>query len=187
MDHGKEACLPPCPEPQDYEELSALLEEIGELPDIVDGNTVLLFPVDPHRLFSCWTIRKSDIMIMTSKTSRKYRRLNPVLRLYDITGVVFDGTNAAGRIDIGIDISSDSCYISVGPTGRRLMADLGFVNEYGIFYPFCRSNIVETPPGPEAPVAAWPEPARVHSTGSTEAEDPAFKPGISSHTFTRDK
>jgi uncharacterized protein len=162
-------------------ELLNLLEETGELPDISDENKLLIFPVDPYLIFSCWTIKKSDVEMIARKIGRKYRRLDLALRVFDITGVTFDGYNANSCFDIRVDPGDGSCYVSLCQAGRRYIADLGFNNEYGIFYPVCRSNITDTPPGPLAGIGPGHQPSEISGFNLPEKIDTAFTPGISSH------
>jgi|WetSurMetagenome_2_1015567.scaffolds.fasta_scaffold00036_21 uncharacterized protein len=168
-------------------EILSLLEERGELPDISNKNRLFLFPVDPWQIFSFWTIKKSDIGMIAKKKQRKYRRLNLILRFFDITGIVFDGSNANSQFDIQIDPAAGTCYVPLRRAGRRFIADLGFNNEYGIFYPVCRSNIAETPPGPLDDGITDHQPSGISGAGLSEKTDRVFMPGISSHPSASDK
>jgi hypothetical protein len=166
--------------PCDYNLLS-LLEETGELPELPDENRLFLCPVDPHQIFSCWTIRKTDVDMLTRKISCKYRKLEAVLRFYDITGIAFCGNNAHSYFDVEIDMQSGKRFIALWRAGRQFIADLGFRNEYGVLYPVCRSNIAQTPGIPfmdEGPVR---EPAEISGSALSQKIVRAFMPGVSSH------
>jgi|GEM_PF-4714333 len=182
--HGSHSRNSPSREgPAHDNELAKLLEETGELPSLADENRLLIMPVDPYLIFSCWTIKKNDLEMLARKINREYRRLSPVLRFSDITGIVYDGFNANSYFDIEIKPEAGSCYITLWGAGRRYIADLGFINEYGIFYPVCRSNIAETPPGREA----VQRPADSSLSDMPEKIDTAFTPGISSYPSSPDK
>jgi hypothetical protein len=165
----------------DNSKLIALLEEKGALPELAEDNRLFLFPVDPYLIFSCWTIRKSDVEMSSQQIIRKYKRLNPILRFFDITGAAFDGNNANSHFDIQVDLTAGNCYVPLWRPGRQYIADLGFSNEYGIFYPLCRSCATEMPPGPLADREADYQPSEISGFGLSEKIDRDFMPGVSSH------
>jgi uncharacterized protein len=165
----------------DHSELVDLLEEKGPLPNLAEENKLFLFPVDPYLIFSCWTIRQSDAEMGSQKISQKYQRLTPILRFFDITGIVFDGNNAHSHFDIQVDLGAGNCYVPLWRPGRQYIADLGFSNEYGIFYPLCRSRATEMPPGPFADVDSDYHPSEISGSGLSERTDRDFMPGVFSH------
>jgi hypothetical protein len=86
-------------------------------------------------LFTFWEVREDTLEIYTG---------NLTVRLYDVTGVDFDGTNANSFYDIPVMERIGSCYIDVSPE-KEFIADIGIINFIGTFFTITRSNRVSTP------------------------------------------
>lgn len=108
--------------------LETLPAEYGE-------NSITLMTVDPNKLFAFWEVRKDTLSIYTGNLN---------IRLYDVTGIDFDGTNANSYFDIPVNKRIGSWYIDVGPE-KEFITDIGIVNPQGIFSTIARSNKVSTP------------------------------------------
>jgi hypothetical protein len=159
-----------------------LREEKRELPDLVNETKLFLFPVDPYRVFSYWIIRHADLVRMTDRLKAKYKQLTPVLRFYDVTGTAADETRALHSFDIPVDLQSGKFYVRLWHSGRQYIAALGFWNEFGIFFPLTRSNLIEVPLDPQSKHTADP-------AGSSLSMfiDRCFLPGVSSYPTVSDK
>jgi hypothetical protein len=68
-----------------------------------------------------------------------------ILRVYDVTGVNFDGGNAHSYFDIGISDSAKNWYINTGNPSRSYMVDIGLLSPSGRFVVLARSNRATTP------------------------------------------
>lgn len=101
-----------------------------------EENKIALMTVDPWKLFAYWELRQEMLL----KTKGVF-----VLRVYDITGVKFDGKNANIVFDIAIHERIGNSYIGVGP-GRVFIVDLGAILHGGGFLTIGRSNKATTPP-----------------------------------------
>jgi len=117
-----EAKYPPLP-------VEGLPEEYGE-------DNITLMTVDPKRLFTYWEVRE-DTMAQHIGTL--------AIRVYDATGIEFNGTNANSFFDIPIKDRIGSRYIDVNPE-REYISEVGFINPAGIFVAIARSNKDSTPP-----------------------------------------
>ncbi|MBU2567773.1 MAG: DUF4912 domain-containing protein, partial [Elusimicrobia bacterium] len=67
------------------------------------------------------------------------------LRVYDVTDIKFDGTNAHGDFDVSVDASADNWYVNIPEANRTWCVDLGVVLANGKFVLIARSNIVNMP------------------------------------------
>ena len=92
-------------------------------------------PVNPTRLFTFWEV--------TEDTLARYIG-DLCLRVYDITGVDFDGNNAQGSFDIMVSDRIGDWYIDVGPE-KEYVVDIGIMYPQGIFVTIARSHSVATP------------------------------------------
>ena len=120
----------------------------GPLPDTYGDTLIVLLPRDPQWIFAYWEISdrtKEDV-------SKKYganilQRSKPAIRVYDVTNVNFNGSNANRSFDIFITPEAKNWYIYVGMPKRNYCADLGLLVDDGVFITLARSNVVATPAG----------------------------------------
>ncbi|MCE5194988.1 MAG: DUF4912 domain-containing protein [Nitrospiraceae bacterium] len=117
---------------------------------ISEDNKIVLMTVDPWKLFAYWELKQEMLL----KTKGVF-----VLRVYDITGVKFDGRNANIVFDIAIHERIGNSYIGVGP-GRAFIVDLGVILHGGGFLTAARSNKATTPP-----LSVSPEEMAIFSVG----------------------
>jgi hypothetical protein len=68
-----------------------------------------------------------------------------ILRMYDISLIHFDGTNAHQVFDIDIGLEARGWYIPIWTADKSYCADLGFLARTGRFHPISRSNVIQTP------------------------------------------
>jgi hypothetical protein len=106
-----------------------------KLPSEYGENGITLMTVDPNKLFTFWEVREDTLEIYIGTL---------IIRLYDVTGVDFDGTNANSYYDITVNERIGSCYIDVSPE-KEFIADIGIINFLGTFFTIIRSNRVSTP------------------------------------------
>lgn len=123
------------------------------LPEEYGEDSIALMIVDPRKLFIYWEI--------TEGTSKKYAG-NINIRLYDVTGVHFDGMNAKSYLDIAVNNKIGSQYIDVDP-GKEFIADIGIIGHAAVFIMVARSNKTSTPLAGIAEERALPH--RLYETG----------------------
>ncbi|MBI5203351.1 MAG: DUF4912 domain-containing protein [Nitrospirae bacterium] len=110
------------------------VSKIG-LPAEYGENRITLMTVDPWKLFAYWEVRGSTLAKLKGKL---------VLRVYDVTGIYFDGRNANIAFDILVHERVGDSYIGVGPD-RDFIVDIGIVSREGSFTVIARSARATTP------------------------------------------
>jgi hypothetical protein len=119
--------------PQKEERYPPLPVEI--LPEEYGEDSIALMTVDPRKLFIYWEV--------TEETFRKHKgTLN--IRLYDVTDIEFDGTNANSYLDMVVNSGIGNLYLVVNPA-KEFIADIGITDSSGTFGFVARSNKVSTP------------------------------------------
>lgn len=109
-------------------------------------NRIVLMVRDPLWLHSYWELQQNKIDELRSEMGIDiFNRSKRILRVYDITGIVFTGLNANMFFDIEINDNSRNWYINIGTPNRDWCVDLGFLTPEGRFYVAFRSNTVTTP------------------------------------------
>jgi uncharacterized protein len=115
-----------------------------ELPSSYDQDKIILQVRDPRWVHSYWELRGQTIDGLKSRLGDDFYRAKKVLRVYDVTNIMFNGANANSFFDIQINDYANSWYIEAGP-GRSWCVDLGLMLANGRFITILRSNVVQTP------------------------------------------
>ena len=116
-----------------------------ELPDGYGENKIVAQVRDPWWIHTYWEIRSSTIEEIRNHLTRSFQEAAPILRVYDISSIDFNGTNAHRYFDIEIRLDARNWYIEVGAPGRSWCVDIGFRLRNGSFFMMARSNCVTTP------------------------------------------
>ncbi|MDD4766280.1 MAG: DUF4912 domain-containing protein [Desulfotomaculaceae bacterium] len=123
-----------------------LTEQDIYLPHNYGVDRMVILARDPHWLFAYWEITATKQEEFTSTYGTEaWLSTHPVLRIYDVTGVAFNGNNAHKYTDYHMDENIDNWHIEVGEPDRAFCVDLGRMFPDGRFITLLRSNIVTTP------------------------------------------
>ena len=116
----------------------------AELPHHYNDDKVALLVRDTHWAYSYWEVtpRRLD-MARAELGDGQSSRL--ALRVYDVTDLIFDGTNAHSFYDIGVYDTVGNWYINTGKPDRSFIVDLGLKSPDGRFITLARSNAIRTP------------------------------------------
>ncbi len=109
-------------------------------------NRIVLLVRDPWWIFAYWEIRKDreeDILRKIESSGDSQEK--SILRVYDVTNINFNGTNAHSFFDIDLKGLANNWYINVGSPDRSWVVDIGMLSKKGNFYLLARSNVVKTP------------------------------------------
>ncbi|WP_335869370.1 DUF4912 domain-containing protein [Bacillus sp. 2205SS5-2] len=96
----------------------------------------------PSRAYCYWNI---DPLILSSYKQNGKQSLQYVLKLYDITSILFSGQNAHQTYTIYLRDNQSEWFISGLKGNRTYCAEYGLLEEGSTFYPLIRSNSVHTP------------------------------------------
>ncbi len=112
---------------------------------------VVLLPVEPYLIHAYWDVTGNDIEKAKQRLGDDYGQSQAVLRFYDVTNIIYDGTNAHGFFDVDIDLQAKDWYVDLWSPDKSLFVDLGFKTGDGFFLSVARSSVAKTP-------CAWPAP-----------------------------
>ncbi len=111
--------------------------------------------VDPDRLFVYWEV--TDPAIERARTA-----LGPggaggwlVLRVYDTSGLIFDGTNARSYFDHPVERATRQWFFDIGKPTSTAFVEIGMKSAEGFFARIVRSGRVDFPRREPAP---WSDP-----------------------------
>jgi hypothetical protein len=116
---------------------------------------VTAMPVNPERLFVYWEVTDAAMAAARAGLGAAGKDAWLALRVYDITGRIFDGTNAHAYFDHNIERGDRQWFFEIGKPTSQAVVDIGMKSREGYFVKIARSARVEFPPrGP----AGWSEP-----------------------------
>ena len=116
-----------------------------ELPSQYGVDKMVLMVRDPWWLYSYWELKNSTVERLKSELKDEFYRAKRILRVYDVTDIIFNGANANRFFDIQIHEFANNWYIDAGSPGRSWCVDLGLQLSDGRFITILRSNVVQTP------------------------------------------
>jgi hypothetical protein len=114
----------------------------GELPRTYGQDRMVLMTRDPFVVLAYWETTPARLELekawfgWDSKLS---------VRIYDITGIQFDGRNAIGYLDQEVSEQTGNWYFDLGRPSHSFCADLGLLSPEGKFLTLTRSNYITMP------------------------------------------
>jgi hypothetical protein len=114
----------------------------ASLPAEYGEERVTLLARDPDMAFAYWEVPQARLERERSWFGNDSRLC---IRIYDVTGVNFDGTNAASFTDQEVYERIGSWYFDVRRPAHAICADIGLRAPDGRFLSIVRSNVVTMP------------------------------------------
>ncbi len=123
------------------ERLREIAWEVGaKYPMPLGGDHISLLMVTPRLGYVHWHIRKETVDALKATHPQGSNGAPMVVRIYDVTDILFDGSNAHMFFDIEVSGLSDSYYFPVDRPARSHLAEIGFRFSDGTFHYLARSN-----------------------------------------------
>ncbi|MGC9795738.1 DUF4912 domain-containing protein [Fervidobacterium riparium] len=111
------------------------------IPETYNKDRLVAMPVNPNWIHLYWDFSDANREFLKSHQVRKV-----VLRVYDVTFIEFDGTNAHRTFEINVDINHmKNYYINVPMPGAHYLAEIGYYDQEGKYKFILRSNLCKTP------------------------------------------
>ncbi|MCI0527477.1 MAG: DUF4912 domain-containing protein, partial [Nitrospira sp.] len=156
-----------------------------ELPESYGVTELFLLTVDPFWIFSYWEVTPQAISDLMNRLGPRASRGGYVLRIYDVTAIEFNGSNAHSSFDLPVDLWVRSWYINLWSSEKSLVSDLGYLLPNGQFFLLVRSNVVQTPRAGVSifTEARWSEPFNEHGRLHLHSEEPFHTP-VTGHPVT---
>ncbi|MFA4842566.1 MAG: DUF4912 domain-containing protein [Candidatus Omnitrophota bacterium] len=118
---------------------------ISDLPGGYGIDKIVLQVRDPWWCHAYWEVTGETQERLKSELRDEFLRAKRILRVYDVSHIIFNGRNAHRFFDIHINDYTNSWYIDTGGPGRSWCVDLGLLLADGKFITVMRSNTVHTP------------------------------------------
>jgi hypothetical protein len=117
----------------------------SELPPAYGKDKMVLQVRDPWWLYCYWEIAVNTWNSIKDRLKDIFYSAKRVLRIYDVSHVIFNGKNAHRYFDIEVSHEANNWYIDAGGPGRSWVVDYGLKLPNGEFITVLRSNVVTTP------------------------------------------
>ena len=115
----------------------------GNIPWGYGQTRITAIPRDPYTVFAYWEFPDEAVAAVRKKIPARDAWI--VLRVYDTTFRMFDGTNAHAWFDIPVDRSTTQYYLHLNRPATTFTLDIGLKGSDGRFAPIARSGPAETP------------------------------------------
>lgn len=116
-----------------------------ELPTGYNDNKVVLMVRDPHWAYVYWEINSNKVDEARNNLKSVFDQSRLVLRVYDVTGVDFKGSNANSFFDIDIPNVLGNWYVNLGNPNRIYCIDIGYKKPDGDLFVLSHSNKITSP------------------------------------------
>jgi hypothetical protein len=135
--------LNPPPLPEHLLGVNVAEEREQQIPQDYNVTKIGLLVRDPYWLYCYWSTSGETRELVSGQ--QPWEQVALILRVYDVTGIEFNGTNSNFYFDVSVGHQANNWYIHVGGPNRCFCVDLGFIMANGAFYTIARSNPVTTP------------------------------------------
>lgn len=130
------------PAPAVFQQAAAAVTR--DIPSGYNQDKIVLLVRDPWWVHSYWELTQATRDKFKESLGGQYHQAGWVLRVYDVSFIIFNGNNAHRYFDISINQDARSWYINVS-SGRSFCVDLGLKMPDGSFITILRSNTVTMP------------------------------------------
>lgn len=148
-----------------------------ELPEAYGHEAFALLVRDPWWLFAYWEIPEGRLWEGWGQLGVPAEETDLILRLYDVSNILFDGTNAHWAAEFSVYNRTGRWHLEANRPGATFLAELGLKTRDNRFLPLLRSNTVIAPWVGESPrlAAQW---LRRLGREVTEIAPPAILKGL---------
>ncbi len=106
---------------------------------------IVLLVRDPYWIHVYWDVSRQTLLEAKVAFGDEWEGVQSMLRVYDVTGIDFDGGNARSYFDIEISGGANNWYINSSVPNRTFCVDVGLISPSGRFLVLARSNKATTP------------------------------------------
>ncbi|HVP58139.1 MAG TPA: DUF4912 domain-containing protein [bacterium] len=116
-----------------------------EVPAAYGDDRIVLLVRDPYWVHVYWDISREALLRAKGVLKDEWYDARSVLRVHDITGISFSGSNSNSYYDIPIEGGATNWYINTRIPNRSYCVEIGLLSRSGRFVLLARSNCVTTP------------------------------------------
>ncbi|MGA1871461.1 MAG: 1,4-alpha-glucan branching protein domain-containing protein [bacterium] len=121
------------------------MENSSKIPDKYGESHLHLCAIKPGLIYALWEISKNDISDYEQSGIPEINSYKLIVRLHDITDVIFKGDNSLDYEIFELPKSGHHCQLHAGEPGRVYVADLEFLGPDEQSYLLARSKPIKIP------------------------------------------
>ncbi len=121
--------------------LRDIMWQIGQrssIPSLTDHIALLM--IHPHSGHVYWNMTEKSVRKIVKPMGKSADNASLIVRIYDVTDLIFDGINAHAFFDLEAEGSSGNYYFKVDKPGRNFLAEAGLRFRDGSFHYIARSG-----------------------------------------------
>ena len=116
--------------------------EVGQnYPVSQSSDYISLLMITPGQGHVHWNVRERTVNSLIKKKMIAAEKTRPVVRIHDVTDIIFDGTNSHKHFDLRVNKNEGHYTFSHDHRARHYIAELGFKSK-GLFHAVARSEAV---------------------------------------------
>lgn len=116
-----------------------------DLPCRYGEDKIILQVRDPWWVHTYWEVTDGTFDRLRQELGDAFHNAKRVLRVYDVSYIIFDGKNAHRFFDVEVNRDTNNWYIDTAGPGKSWCVDYGLLLPDGRFITIVRSNTVYTP------------------------------------------
>ncbi len=117
-----------------------------DIPDKYNETYLRALPRDPLWLFAYWELSGETVELLRRHVGGDaFAGSKWVLRVLDVTDIVYNGSNAWRQADVELAPYASSWYVKVWEPGRSYLLQVGIVTSDGRFFSAVNSNAAQMP------------------------------------------
>jgi len=116
-----------------------------ELPNGYNVTKLIGMVRDPYWVYLYWDFDGATNNRIGELYKSYGEGLYPIIRIYEITNILFNGSNANKFWDVEINLDARNWYLYLGEPDKSFIFDIGLVDYNGTFYLLARSNVIRMP------------------------------------------
>lgn len=101
--------------------------------------------ISPRKIILLWQVSEIPEKIIQISFNKQFKELVQVVRVYDVTDIIFNGNNAHHFYELAVPYQNGYWVIKGLVANRNYIAELGVNINEANFFPVFRSNSVQTP------------------------------------------
>ncbi len=110
-----------------------------------NDNYLVLMVRDPNCIFAYWEFSNEQKDLIVREFACTWGEVPLMMRVYDLTGLSFNGQNAHSYFDLAVHPLADNFYVKDVKPNHSYCVELGINISTGRFMALLRSNVVQTP------------------------------------------
>jgi hypothetical protein len=137
--------------------------------------------VTPRKIILFWDTSDLPKKVFERFFNLKFEDLVTVIRIYDVTEILFNGKNAHHFIEIAVPYQIGHWFIKGLERNRSYISELGLYIADNQFFPLLRSNCIQTP-SPDIPIGGTYQ-QEILQLNRYEEEAPKWMEQVSTYSY----